>query len=93
MKLSLFPNLVDLFSIGIALRNGYHLSKQGLSICFSKGLVSVIFDIIMRTTNGSVSGIKLLVNESLLAYNTLSGTFMKRKWILMSFIKCCCIAV
>jgi hypothetical protein len=29
----------------------------------------------MRTTNGSVSEIKLLVNESAVVYNTLSDTF------------------
>jgi hypothetical protein len=45
----------------------------------SKGSVSVAFDRVMRTTNGSVSGVKLLVNESPVVYNTLSGPFYGKK--------------
>jgi hypothetical protein len=33
----------------------------------------------MRTTNGSVSAIKLLVNQSPVVYNTLRGPFYEKK--------------
>jgi hypothetical protein len=33
----------------------------------------------MRTTNASVSGVKVLVNESPVLYNTLSGIFSGKK--------------
>jgi hypothetical protein len=50
------------------------LSNKGLSICPSKGVISVIFDRfdrVLRSANDSVSGIKLSINESPLAYNTI----------------------
>jgi hypothetical protein len=64
---------VNLFSINKALKKGYKLSNKGLSICLSKGAVSVTFDRVLRTANGSVSGIKLSINESPVAYNTISN--------------------
>jgi hypothetical protein len=64
---------VNLFSIVIALRNDYHLRNQGLSIFLSKVSVSVTFDRVMRATNGSVSWIRFLVNESPVVYNILSA--------------------
>jgi hypothetical protein len=53
---------LSLFIVNKDLKNVYHLSNQSLSIFLLKGSVLVTFDRVMRTTNGSVSGIKLLVN-------------------------------
>jgi hypothetical protein len=64
---------VNLFSIHKALKKGYKLSNIGISICLSKGDVSVTFDRVLRTANGSVSGIKLSIDESPVAYNTISN--------------------
>jgi hypothetical protein len=41
----------------------------------------------MRTTNGSVSGIKLLVNEPPVFYNTLIDTFYGKKVYINEFHK------
>jgi hypothetical protein len=80
VKLILFPNFGSIFlEFNKALKNGYHLSNQGLSVCLSKGSVLVTFDRVMRTTNCSVLGIKLLVNKSPVVYNTLSGPFYGKK--------------
>jgi hypothetical protein len=51
------------FSVNKGLNNGSNLNNQDLSISLSKGSVSVKFDGVMRKTNGSVSGIKMLVHE------------------------------
>jgi hypothetical protein len=42
----------------------YAWSNQGLSICLSKGPCSAVFDRVILTTNGFVSGIKLSVYSS-----------------------------
>jgi hypothetical protein len=68
-----------LFSIDEALKNGYLLSNQDLSIFLLKGSVLVNFARVMRSTNGSVSGIKLFVNESPVVYNSLSARFYGKK--------------
>jgi hypothetical protein len=84
MNLSLFPS----FDTNcLALKNCYHLSNKSQSICLSKGSVSFAFDRVIRTANVSVSRIKLLVNEPPVVYNSLSGTFMEIKLILMSFTR------
>jgi hypothetical protein len=49
---------INLCIMNKGLKNGYHHSNQGLSIYLSTGSVSVTFDGVMRTTNGSVPGIK-----------------------------------
>jgi hypothetical protein len=53
----------------------------------SKGSVSVTFDRVMKATNGFVSGIKLLLNESSAIYNTLSGNFHGMKFEINEFHK------
>jgi hypothetical protein len=54
-EVKLAPKLwINLFSINKSLENDHHLSNQGLSICLSKGSVSVTFDRVIRTTNDSV---------------------------------------
>jgi hypothetical protein len=60
---------VNLFSLNRALKNGFTLSNKDLSICLSKGQVSVIFDRVLRTTNVFVSGVKLSVFPSPVIYN------------------------
>jgi hypothetical protein len=85
-EVKFIPELwVNLFSINKALKHGYLLINQGLSICLSKGSVSVTFDRVMRTTYGSVSGVKLLVNKYPVVCYTLKGHFHGRKLILMRF--------
>jgi hypothetical protein len=70
---------VNLFGINKALKNGHLLSNQGLSSFLSNVSISVTFDRVMTTTNGSVSGIKLLVNDSPIVYNTISGPLYGKK--------------
>jgi hypothetical protein len=45
---------VNLFSISKALKNGCDLSNKGLMIILKKGSVSVTFDRVIKTVNGSV---------------------------------------
>jgi hypothetical protein len=79
-EVKFFPELwVNLFIINKALKNGYHCINKGLSICLSKGSFLVTFDRVMRTKNVSVSGIKLLMNESLVFFNILSGSLYASK--------------
>jgi hypothetical protein len=52
-----------------------------------KGLVSVFFDKLMKTTNGFVSGTKMMVNDSPVVHNNLSGLFKERKLTLIHFTK------
>ena len=69
---------VNLLRISKELKNGFNLSNQSVSICLSKGPVSVTFDRVMKTKNGFVSGIKLSVHESPVAYNTISGSIKEK---------------
>jgi hypothetical protein len=78
---------VNLFIFNKYLNNEYYLSNKGLSIYFPKGSVWVTYDRVMRITNGSLSGVKLLVNESPVVYSTLSGTFYGKKVAINEFHK------
>jgi hypothetical protein len=49
-------HLVTLFRINKVLKNEYHLTNKGLSICLSKGSVSVTCDRVMRITQDSIWG-------------------------------------
>jgi hypothetical protein len=57
-----------LFSISKALKNGFYLSNKGLMIKLKKGSVSVTFDRVIKTVNGSISGIKMTTNDPSVAY-------------------------
>jgi DUF4097 and DUF4098 domain-containing protein YvlB len=46
---------VNLFSISKALKNGFDISNKGLMISLKKGSVSVTFDRVIKTVNGSIS--------------------------------------
>jgi hypothetical protein len=74
-KVKYVPELwVNLFSINKALKNGRNLSNKRLSTCLSRGSTSVLFDRLIRSTSGSVSGIKLSVlsiNQSPIVCNTI----------------------
>jgi hypothetical protein len=48
------------------------ISNKGLFICLSKENVSVTFDQMIRTINGSVSRIKLAIIKSPVAFNALT---------------------
>jgi hypothetical protein len=50
---------VNLFSISKPLKNVFNLSKKGLMISLKKGSVSLKFDGVIKTVNGSISGIKM----------------------------------
>jgi hypothetical protein len=50
---------MNLFSISKALKNGFNLSNKGLMISLKKGSVSVTFDGVIKTVNGSISDIKM----------------------------------
>jgi hypothetical protein len=59
---------VNLFSISKALKNGCDLRNKGLMISLKKGSISVTFDRIIKTVNGSISGIKMTTYDPSVAY-------------------------
>jgi hypothetical protein len=59
---------VNLFRISKALKNGFNLSNKGLMISLKKGSVSVTFDRVIKTVNGSISGIKITTYDLSVAY-------------------------
>jgi hypothetical protein len=58
----------NLFSINKAIKNGFSLSNKGTSICLTKGSASITFDRVINTLSGTISGIKMIGNESPVAY-------------------------
>jgi hypothetical protein len=55
------PNLwINLFSISKALNNGFNLGNEDVVMKLMKENMAFYFDRILRTTNGFVSGIKLI---------------------------------
>jgi hypothetical protein len=59
---------VDSFSISKALKNGFNLSNKGLMISLKKGSVSITFDRVIKTVNGSISGINMTAYDPSVAY-------------------------
>jgi hypothetical protein len=59
---------VNLFNIRKALKNGFDLSNKGLMIRLKKGSVSVTFDRVINTVNGSISGVKMTTYDPSVAY-------------------------
>jgi hypothetical protein len=59
---------VSYFSISKELKNGFVLSNKGLMISLKKGSVSVTFDRVIKTANGSISGIKMTTYDPSVAY-------------------------
>jgi hypothetical protein len=59
---------VNLFSISKTLKNGFDLRNKGLMISLKKGSVSVTFDRVIKTFNGSISGIKMTIYDPSIAY-------------------------
>ena len=70
---------VNLFSINKALKNGFKLSNDGISICLSKGPIWLSFDQIIPTTNGFVTGVKMCAVRRDIAYNALVNTTINNK--------------
>ena len=69
---------VNLFSINKALKNGFKISNKGLSISLSKGSATVTFDRLIRTTNGSVSAIKMSINTPPVAYSATKSSITSK---------------
>jgi hypothetical protein len=68
-EVNYFPELwMNLFSISKALKNGFNLSNKVLMISLKKGYVSVTFDRVIKTVNGSISGIKMTTYDPPIAY-------------------------
>jgi hypothetical protein len=59
---------VNLFIIIKALKNGFNLSNKGLMTSLKKGSVSVTFDRVIKTVNGSIYGIKMTTYDPSVAY-------------------------
>jgi hypothetical protein len=73
-KVKYVPKLcANLFSINKAMKNGFSLSNKGTSICWTKGSASITFDRVINTLSGTISGIKMIGNESPVAYVTQSN--------------------
>ena len=63
------PNLcTNLFSINKATKNGFNLCNKGTSICLTKGSSSITFDRVDKTLLGTISGNKMVPNDSSAAY-------------------------
>ena len=65
---------VNLFSINKALKNGFKLRNNGVSICPSKGSVSISFDQIISTTNGLFDVVKICAIQSYVVHNAIFNT-------------------
>jgi hypothetical protein len=48
---------MDISYINEALKNGFNMSSKEVSFNYSKGLISVLFDRVMHTTNGLLTEI------------------------------------
>jgi hypothetical protein len=59
---------VNLFNISKALKTGFDLSNKGLMISLKKGSISVTFDRVIKTVNGSNSGINMTSYDPSVAY-------------------------
>jgi hypothetical protein len=59
---------VNLFSISKALKKGFDLSNKGLMISLKKESVSVTFDRVIKTLNGSISGAKMTKHDPSVTY-------------------------
>ena len=80
-KVKYVPKLwVNLLCIYKALKKGYKLSNKGLYICISKRAVFATFGLVKRTTNDSVSGLKLAKDDASVACNEI-GCFTLGKSI------------
>jgi hypothetical protein len=57
-----------LFSISKVLKSAFNLSITGLMIILNQGSVSVTFDRVIKTVNGSISGINMTTFDPSVAY-------------------------
>jgi hypothetical protein len=63
------PDLcANLFSVNKAFKNGCRLSNEGESISLTKGSSSITFDRIIKSLDGTISGIKMVSLDSPTAY-------------------------
>jgi hypothetical protein len=70
----------NLFRISKALKNGFDLRNQGLMISLKKESISVTFDGVIKTVNGSISGINMITYDPSVSY-ILKGTSNEIKQI------------
>jgi hypothetical protein len=57
----LIPDLwVNLFSLTKSMSKGWQISNKGLSFVLSKDKYSIVFDHVIKTANGHVTGIELI---------------------------------
>jgi hypothetical protein len=61
---------VNSFSISKALKKGFNLNNKGLMISSKKESISVTFDRVIKTVNGSISSIKMTTYDPYAAYIT-----------------------
>jgi hypothetical protein len=80
--------MANLFSLNRTLLNGLTLNKKGVSICLTKGHVSVTYDRFLCTTNGFFTGMKLLAHPSPVIYRaTAKPDGGVRGWIEILLIR------
>jgi hypothetical protein len=58
----------ELFTISKELKNGFDLSNKVLMIRLKKGSASITFDRVIKTVNGSISGINMTTYDPSVAY-------------------------
>jgi hypothetical protein len=52
----------NLFIVNKALKNGFKLSNKNENISLTKGVASITFDRIIKSLDGAVSGIKIVLS-------------------------------
>jgi hypothetical protein len=68
------PDLcANLFSMNKALKNGLKLSNKGENISLTKGSASITIDRVIKSLDGTVSGIKMVSLDSLAQNKTVSS--------------------
>jgi hypothetical protein len=79
---------VNLYSISKALKNGFNLVNGDVVMKFMKGNTTLFFDIILRTKNGFVSGMKLIPMSGNIATTAAEVNKVKPKINISNLHKC-----
>jgi hypothetical protein len=75
------PDLcVNLFSLNRALQNGFKLSNENVSICLSKGSVTLVFDQIIKTINGFVTSVNMKTLPTKSIHNGMVNTTISKAY-------------
>jgi hypothetical protein len=86
--IKLVPDLcVNLFNLNRAIQNGFKLSNENVSIRLSKGSVTLIFDRIIKTMNGFVTGVNMKTLTPKGIHNGMVNTTISEAYDINTSIK------